>query len=845
MLKKLAIGGVSALFLIIPGVSVEVNPNPHLEVAGVSASTKPTVTITKAPPAQSSLMTHTVEFIGTGTLPLWYQCSTDTAIFQRCTSPHTVTVSTYGSHSFRVRAIDPYFRVSNPAQVTFQVVQSPQPPPPPPPPPSSPTRALFYNLENGSSFVIQGTSFEVSAADAEQFSICAENVTPPVVFTSSLGTQTENLTPFCLQGDDGEEPNPVSFGVGTHTITIADQAHATPVTLTMTVRNSSTPPPPPPSIFPNTADGKPISQLGLFWWKYWNFEEPFIDLMKVNSAQWSVTLYGGARIPWEELWRNGHIDKATGWPKSSPNNTFIWTLGIFRFGAIIIPEAYADTYVATWEGDADVRIAVECTTQGQKNCQRRVETNRVEATFDAASGGYSLVEITRLGQGGVKNIRVFSKSNEAALNAGKILNPRFVEHARRYKVLRFMDVQDASQGRPFRAGDFVRYNYATWAPEWKADYAKAPDAPKFPSFEAMFRMAVETGTAAWVHVAGLPGAPASFNALVEPADSSLWKEACRTNLSTILASSDWASYMDEIVRSLNASGYPSDRMVYLEPWNEVWNWGGPWARMTHCSDGITVALGTNGSPGWAPRYGFGYLAAHAMVEFDRALARAGRTNQAWTLAMGSQMAWDAVTVGSLEGFKRYFADRGIDSGSWLRRVGVTTASYYAGGLNPTSGAFPASDTASHLTNVKAAVLAGTASKTLADWYFTSSSAGSFSWVVANRNQHQTIAQNYGAFFLGDYEGESHEDLPAHLAADPDVSRWYDEFWRSAEGERVTRGWAAAVTGQNRNAIISNYMSIQPRGQRASSLGPSANQPWYDGYYGESTGRTRGLESILR
>lgn len=603
-----------------------------------------------------------------------------------------------------------------------------------------------------------------------------------------------------------------------------------------------------PASFPNTSDGKPISQLGLYWWRYWSYEEPFIDLAKQDSARWSAVLHGGGRMSYEDMWKAGYIDKATLYPKSFPPNIWYMMGGRARHGAAVLPAAYAGTYVITWEGDADLSFSTRnCTVAIRNNCQRRVSANRVEATFDATSTDIGDWRIMRIGPGGVKNIRVFRKSNESLLQAGKILNPRFAAHARRYKVLRFMDVLEASQARPFRAGDFARFDQATWAPEWMPDYAKAPDVPKYPSFETIFRVSMETDTAAWVHVAGLPGAPASFNSLVDPADAGLWKEACRASLQTILASSDWGAYMDGIVSGLVAAKYPTDRLVILEPWNEVWNWGGPWARMTHCSDGVTAALGMKGAPGWPPRYGYGYLAAHAMVEFDKALKRAGR-KQAWTLAMGSQMAWDAVTIGGLEGFKRYFADRAADPKPWLRHVGVSTASYYDASFNRSEGYLTAASEGEHLAKLKAAILADGAglAKRRADYVINGTGSGTLGWMIALRRRHQEVAESYGAYFLGDYEGESHEMLPAYLAADPVVVNWAEEFIAGPQGERVTRAWADALKAQNPNAIISNYMSITPRDPEGRSAADTKfADPWYDGYYGDQSGRTRGLANILR
>lgn len=110
-------------------------------------------------------------------------------------------------------------------------------------------------------------------------------------------------------------------------------------------------------------------------------------------------------------------------------------------------------------------------------------------------------------------------------------------------------------------------------------------------------------------------------------------------------------------------------------------------------------------------------------------------------------------------------------------------------------------------------------------------------MVANRAAHRRIAESYGAFFLGDYEGESHDNLPGYLKADPVVTRWNEDFITGPDGEAVTRAWAQALLTDDPDAIVSNYMGAHPRSP--------GTDPWYDGYYGEQNGRTRGLETILR
>jgi hypothetical protein len=594
--------------------------------------------------------------------------------------------------------------------------------------------------------------------------------------------------------------------------------------------------------FPTASPGKPIPQLGLGVWRYWSYEERFLDLTKGTPARYSALLADGSRMSWRDLWEAGHIDKTTLYPVSLPTGAVL-VGGVFRFGADTIPDAFADTYVLDWDGDADLRLARTCTGPSDTNCQTRISENRVEASLSGPNLG--LWEITRIGPGGVRNIRLYRKANEAALNRGEILSPKFREHARRYKVLRFMDPQDASSARPFRPGNFLTANAASYVAEL---YDGPPETPREADHAVLFKVALETDTAAWVHVAALPGAPSSLNAFTGPpvADPApyqqAWLAACR-DTGALLSSLDWAAYMDNIVRGLRSSGYPVRRLLYLEGWNEVWNTAQPWDRMSYCGRGVAEALGQ----GQNASYGYGYLTAHMMVQMDAALKRANR-RQAWTVVLAQQAVNIWSTRGALAGFKRYFTDRGVDPAPWIRHVGVSVAGYYALSLSRVHGFMKNPDDQTHLAALKAAIAAdpaGTA-KARADWLISSNGYGSIPWAAGLRAMHEAEAVAAGAYFLGDFEGESYDEPEWYMRGDPAIINWHEDFVAGAEGERVTRAWVAAMHAQNPKAIAANYLSIHPFDPEGSDPADvRLLDPWWDGYYGEDNGRTRGLGSMLR
>jgi len=604
--------------------------------------------------------------------------------------------------------------------------------------------------------------------------------------------------------------------------------------------------------FPSTDDGKPLMQLGIYPWWYANQEGPFLDLARLGDEGGWKDRRGKS---FADLWAEGFIDKATGHPKAIPSGGFLEGRH-FREGSIANPAYYAGTYVVEWTGDADIAVhplGVECATPTQEDCLVTAPADasggRIEARFAPTRRELSWINIWRLGPGGLKSLKIYRKENEARVKAGEIFDPAWIAHARRYKILRFMDVQDASRARPFHAGDFMGPAYQGYPNLNYAFDARMQDAPKQWPFELLFRASVATDTAAWVHVAGLPGATAKLSDATGDVYAA-WKSAGQNDFRAILVSPDWAAYMDGIVRGLIASNYPADRMVYLEPWNEVWNYGPPWGVMTAFCDGLSNGLGSNPAAIIPWRYGYGYMTAHVMVAFDAALKRAGR-KQAWTIAMGTHLALDEQAKAGFKGFKAYFAERGGDPAPWLRHVGLAVGSYYseAFAIEP-HGFMPAATPAEHRAKWRAAIDADPAglAKRRADWTISDPQKrmGTIPWIVLTRTMNQKAAEEAGAYFLGDYEGEAHDVMPDHLKADPKIVNWAEAFTVGAEGERVTKAWVDAMKKQNPKAVIANYLSIgtlDPEGN--SPTDAAIANPWFDGFHGEANGRTRGLSGALR
>jgi hypothetical protein len=375
--------------------------------------------------------------------------------------------------------------------------------------------------------------------------------------------------------------------------------------------------------------------------------------------------------------------------------------------------------------------------------------------------------------------------------------------------------------------------------------------PRGVPIEALFDMAMATDTALWMHVAGLVGAPAAFD---DPALLDGKKDIrvlARQHAREIMASPEWRKYADEIVRSLKASGYPKDRMLYVEQANEIWNFAFPFWRNTNYFWGLAEGIKGDNSVGYS--WGLGYVTAHFAVIFERALTEADRDDQAWISVLAGQMANTETTKAALAGFKAYFAENGIDARPHLARLGVSTASYYQGAIEEAAlGAVVGG--AARDGDWSARWLKGLANdpegltKRATEFIISGpeSAVGTIPNLIRQRNIHQKLAEDAGAFFLGDYEGESHESGGGPLKANPAFVNWIENWRAGPDGERITRAWVEALRRQNPNAIIANYSSIGARDPEGDAANDNHLQgPWVDNFWTEETGRTRALKDYLR
>jgi hypothetical protein len=147
----------------------------------------PTVTISSAPPANTSSTSVSILFSGSdtgGSSIQTYECKIDAAPYSSCSSPKTYTGLTEASHTFSVRAIDGVGNVSTVATTTWTVDTT------------NPTATITTPAANGSfvqtadlaAFTVGGTCSEVGRPI-----ILSGVVTTPTSTCSFGGTWTANI----------------------------------------------------------------------------------------------------------------------------------------------------------------------------------------------------------------------------------------------------------------------------------------------------------------------------------------------------------------------------------------------------------------------------------------------------------------------------------------------------------------------------------------------------------------------------------------------------------------------------------------------------------------------------
>ncbi len=551
-------------------------------------------------------------------------------------------------------------------------------------------------------------------------------------------------------------------------------------------------------------------QIGVGRMITWSGEDPLINMLKLNTG--------------ERDWPADVFDRETQTFLKTPDGR----IGFLREGAGFNPSFYAGDYIIDWDGEGLMSTGLK----GAGVVSRDGGPNRLRERYAGTRPGRASAVIKAVGPEGLRNIRIYRAEHEAALKAGKIFNPDFVRHIARYDVVRTMDWN--SGGAVTRA-DQIPGNDAQF---WGAGIVP---------LEAQFRLAMEADVSMWLNAPARLGAPDGL--IDQLAAMGKGRQADRkaltaANFDAIDASPEWDNYAAAVVAAMERAGYPADRPFYLELANETWNWAGAFNATTEWYWSLTVGLeGKTGNlyPGNPSRGAYGYFSAKLAEAFAKALDQAGRGEQPWTMVIGTKTAEAAQTTGALQGVSDYASDSFLQP---MARYGVASTGYYRG-LFHNAWRFrlfgERLDDAAWRAEWLRRFNADRAGfeQYLADAMTSDQMpVQNVAWIVAQSLAHKQIAEQFGARYIGQYEGSSHDTLDRTLRGNPEVLAFYKAWQTGPRHAETIRLHAEKMSEAAPGAILSNY-------QHWSNGGVTPGGPWlFNSLWGAETEAEKALFEVI-
>lgn len=633
------------------------------------------------------------------------------------------------------------------------------------------------------------------AADAADF---AGGVIPSGMISFAAGDASAQVTVRTVD-DASIEPdeafsvtlsNPVGAVLGqpSASVTIVNNDVATP------------PPPPPPStgaLLPNTADGKPIAQLGVGHHIYWQAENPYKNLRLLYPEYG-----GGAKVA------AGEADPTTGWIFMQPGETLV--LGRVRpaqaNGINTDPGEYVLKATIRQGSTADI------TALGFVNNGSSGLTIRKTAILDDQDLNGNEVKLNGGASGGWINVDFWGPTKWEGDPQG--WHPDFLKDASRYKIIRFLDWTTTNGSSVTNAaewiddGDYTIYNNSN---NGQKPLAANGHLRKFGyAYGRMFDLANKADSTVWVNIPLTMGASVIKTELLD-CRQSIIKPAIVANFAAIEASAkvEYRLLAEKMARSAVAQNYPNNKVILIELANEVWNYGNSaFACTSGYADGLGMAL--NGGTDYDAGTGLGHMAVIAFDALEKAFAQI-KPGQEVKYVLGVQtMGSTARAKKAAAEFDRYAPTVGVDP-KLRQKIFLATTNYFSGGWqwnkNRSPGVgnnpFGVSDEGAFNAAFIAADADGSLFAKLKAWYTGPRSTNvNVARLVTQTTMWRDYAVQNGWRGLINYEG-SPADVVGSLPADVTKGRPYDQLGAAYPASAQT--WKRWIRSQEAFDVQNAYL----------------------------------------
>lgn len=557
----------------------------------------------------------------------------------------------------------------------------------------------------------------------------------------------------------------------------------------------SPPPPPPPdpdpnpnpgpvgNLLPNTADGKPIAQLGVGHHIYWQAENPYKNLRLLYPEYG-----GGAKVA------AGEADPTTGWIYMKPGETLV--LGRVRTAQANGINTDPGEYVL--KASIKPGSTADITALGFVNNGGDATTIRKTMVLDESDLNGNEVKLNGGASGGWINVDFWGPTKWENDPLG--WHPDFLKDASRYKIIRFLDWTTTNGSSVTNAaewiddGDYTIYNNSN---NGQKPLAANGHLRKFGySYGRMFDLANKADAAVHVNIPLAMGASVIKTELLD-CRQSIVKPAVVANFSAIEASAkvEYRLLAEKMARSAVAQNYPNNKVILIELANEVWNYGNSaFACTSGYADGLGMAL--NGGADYDAGTGLGHMAVIAFDAFEKAFAQI-KPGQEVKYVLGVQtMGSTARAKKAAAEFDRYAPTIGVDP-KLRQKIFLATTNYFSGGWqfnkNRSPGAgnnpFGVSDEGAFNAAFMAADADGSLFQKLRAWYLGPLSSNvNVARLKTQTTMWRDYAVNNGWRSIINYEG-SPADMVGSLPADPAKSRPYDQLgFAYPQSAQVWKTW---------------------------------------------------------
>lgn len=560
--------------------------------------------------------------------------------------------------------------------------------------------------------------------------------------------------------------------------------------------------------------------------------DPFINLTKAGTNYWVIQDNDGLKLDYGEALTQGYIDPETGLPVRVPSNGGVALGFSVLYGMKHYPRHYAGAYTMEWEGDAYGFLSRQ-----PRDLQRRIGSNKLSFYARPENQYARGLRFSRIHGDGLKSIRVYRDEHKKLIEAGEIWNPDFIEHMRKYDIIRTMDFQRINASPVTKFSEVARPEDPFYANSLRAEW---PAPPRYGMpYEILFDLAKKTDAALWLHIPPMVGAP------LHPAHPSLRSEKghvsvvkvsamAQQNARSIIESPEWETFARELADRLIASNYAPSKPLYIEIGNEIWNTAGAFALNTLYYQGIGRAINKK----WGYREAYGLVLARFAHLFENELKRRGVSYDV-TYILASHTANPHATRTAVKGFKYQLEQMKADADALIAKTGVTLTTYTRCSTDFAKNRFgdkegdPLVRAWENAIDQDPEQLKRDLRNFCVEGPWTISR--NLNHVVHNWRRHDNILRKHGIRLIGAYEGGSHDRPKKELRASDKFNSWWLEFQWGPYGADIVRQTNLAVIEAFPGTILSDF----------DTIGVVGSAPWLEGHYAHKTDLMRVWDEFAR